>query len=79
MVEERRQDYARIGRIEQTQWEQHKLLVEVAANTACLPKLLDRVDSLEASRDKRRGGIWVLGILWTVAEGFFHFILGHGK
>lgn len=59
--------------MEEEQLRQGKILAEILSNTASLPSLVERVDSLEGSRDKERGVIALLVFVWSAIEAYFHF------
>jgi hypothetical protein len=44
---------------------------QIIANTSCLPSVIKRIDDLEATDDKHKGILWLLGLLWTgLSAGF---------
>ena len=40
-------------------------MIRVDANTQCLPDLTKRIGSLEETRANQRGGLVILGVIWT--------------
>jgi hypothetical protein len=58
----------RLIAVEGTQQTMLKTLTEIADNTKDLPKLIERVDDLEASRDKFKAGMAVVLALGPVAD-----------
>jgi len=66
------QNQERMRAIEEQQRKQGELLTKIASNTECLPDMASRIDSLESSRDKQKGGLALLGALWGGLEAFFH-------
>ncbi len=51
-------------------------LTAIETSNAGMPK---RVASLESSRDRMRGGMWVLGILWTALIGAGGYVAKHWR
>lgn len=52
---------------------QGEILARIEANTSGLPKLDERVGDLEDDRNKHRGALWILGVLWTGLATVFGF------
>lgn len=53
------------GEARRRQLEQAETLAKIAANTECLPELVERVDTLERTDSKHRGAFGVLGVAWA--------------
>lgn len=51
--------------IREEQRRQGEILTRIDTNTSMLPKLDERVGDLEDDRNRHRGALWILGILWT--------------
>ncbi len=67
------QNQRRMSTMEEEQKRQGQLLVEILSNTASIPSLVERIDSLEGSRDKERGIIGFIALVWGGVEAFFHY------
>lgn len=50
------------------------VLARIDENTKVIPALLERVDSLEQSRDRAHGVLWAIGALWALIEAALHYI-----
>lgn len=46
-------------------------LTRIETSVEAVPKLVERVDSLESSRDKSRGMVTALSALWALLTGLF--------
>lgn len=52
------------------QLSQAETLATIAANTDCLPGLVERVDALEKTDSKHKGALGILSLLWAGLLGF---------
>lgn len=66
------QNQQRMQEFENQQRKQGEVLIEIAANTKCIPQLVERVDDLEASRDKQKGAMVIIGSVWGLLETYLH-------
>lgn len=46
-------------------------LTRIETSVEAVPKLVERVDDLEASRDKAKGMVTALSALWALLTGLF--------
>ena len=67
------QNQRRMNQIENEQKKQGQILQQILANTTGIADLVGRVDNLEASRDKERGILGFIAVVWGGIEAFFHF------
>lgn len=52
-----------VREIRDNRTEDRETLATIAANTACVPDLIKRVNDLESSRDRQRGALSFIGIV----------------
>lgn len=67
------QNQDRMKALEKKESDNNDVLIRIEANTNCLPSLIARIDSLESSRDKQTGALWILGLIWAGIEFLAHW------
>ena len=62
-----------IDKLRDTSQKSGETLVRIDENTKCVPDMKQRIESLEGTRSKARGAIWMVGLIWAAIELLIHF------